>query len=213
MGHGGQVEPAVASLARDRLLPGPLPCFTLRRPAGEAELVLQEPLLGTTPHPHPSLITFPGQPLSGKVWSRVLSFSGCSTCYLGKCGSSKNLNIFQHVSVTRTEQRVTQCPSKPQMWFRNLVVAWMLFLGLRPSEESALPQTALAFLCKGIIFQQQRKYVFTFFLNEASFTSANAWFLQWPRATHEEVYYNTHLGGGGTRCGEEPNLEKPLQLV
>lgn len=113
--------------------------------------------LGQAPHPHPSLITFPGQPLSGKVWSRVLSFIGCSTCYLGKCGSSKNLNIFQHMSVTRTELRVTQCPSKPQMWFRNLVVAWMLFLGLRPSEESTLPQTALAFLCKGVIFQQQRK--------------------------------------------------------
>lgn len=60
-GHGGQVEPAVASLARDRLLLGLLPCF--RRPAGEAELVLQEPLLGTTkkaaPSPPPLLDNIP----------------------------------------------------------------------------------------------------------------------------------------------------------
>lgn len=58
-GHGGRVEPAVASLANDRLLPGPLPCFTLRRPAGEAELVLQEPLLGTAPPPPPLLDNIP----------------------------------------------------------------------------------------------------------------------------------------------------------
>lgn len=155
-GHGGQVEPAVASLARDRLLPGPLPCFRRRqeRRSWFSKNLFLGPPRRLHPHPHPSLITFPGQPLSGKVWSRVLSFTGCSTWYLGKCGSSKNLNSFQHVSVTRTEQRVTQCPSKPQLWFRSLVVARMLFSGLRP-RRSALPQTAFAFLCRAFCFHSK----------------------------------------------------------
>lgn len=141
-GRGDQMGPTVPLTA------GPHPviyCKGSNRRGGVGSL---RTIFLTNPPPHDNIPT--SAPLSqGMRQEACLPLAAIRV--LGTCGSSKNVNISRHVSVTRTELPVTHCPSKAEMWFQNMVVAYKLFLRLRLSEESSLPGQLQPSSARGLV--------------------------------------------------------------